>query len=173
MIAEKLRLIGKIAKLHGFEGDALIYFDETYLKKISKAEWVFLTIDGLPVPFFISKLDLRSDSTAIIRLTDIDSAEDMEKLLGCEFAIIETGKGRKSSNLSQANISGYSVIDENAGEIGKAASVLNFNDNMVLQVIKGNKEILVPVAEEIIINVDDSKKIISVCLPEGLLELNP
>jgi 16S rRNA processing protein RimM len=172
MIAEKLRHIGKIVKLHGFEGDALIIFDEAFSKKITKAEWVFLIINGLPVPFFISKLDIRLDSTAIIKLSDIDSSEDIKKLIGCEVAIIETGRGRQSNNISQTDIAGYRVIDENAGEIGNATSVLNFNNNIVLQVFKCNKEILIPIAEEIILNIDDSKQIISVSLPEGLIELN-
>jgi 16S rRNA processing protein RimM len=172
MIAEKLRHIGKIVKLHGFEGDVLIIFDEAYSKKISKAEWVFLTIDGLPVPFFISRLDIRSGSSAILRLSDINSSDDMGKFIGCEVSIIESGRGRKSNNLSKADIAGYSVIDGFSGEIGKVTCVLNFNENMVLQVNKGDREILIPIAEEIILNIDDSKKIISVLLPEGLIELN-
>lgn len=172
MNAEKLRHIGKIVKLHGFEGNALIIFDEAYLKKISKTEWVFLSIDGLPVPFFIIKFDLRSDTSAIIKLSDIDTSEEMEKLLGCEVSIIESGRARKTNNLSQTDIADYSVIDEKAGEIGKATTVLNFNDNLVIQVFKGDREILIPVAEEIILNIDDTQKIISVSLPDGLIDLN-
>jgi 16S rRNA processing protein RimM len=171
MIAEKLRLIGKIAKLHGFEGEALIIFEEAYLKKITKTEWLFLIIDGLPVPFFVSKIDQRSDTSIIVKFADIDSAKAMQPFIGCEIAITDKGQKVSKGKYSYSDISGYRTIDENRIEIGIVRNVINYNENYVLQIFKGDKEILIPVAEEIIISIDDKKKLIILKIPEGLLEL--
>ena len=171
MIAEPLRYIGKFSKLHGFDGEAFLIFDEAYSKKIIKTEWVFLTIDGLPVPFFVSNIDIRSNSSAVIKLLDIDSSEKMSEYIGCEVSVVDSGRNNKNKQFDITGIKGFTVIDASKGTIGIANELLNFNDNLVMQIFNGNLEILIPVAEEIILVVDEKKKIISVQLPEGLLEL--
>jgi 16S rRNA processing protein RimM len=171
MIAEPLRYIGKLSKLHGFDGEAFLIFDEAYSKKITKTEWVFLTIEGLPVPFFVSDIELRSTSTAIIKLLDINNSNDMKQYIGCEVSVVYSGKDKKNSKFEISGIKGYAVIDVTTGTIGIANELLNYNDNLVMQIFNGKQEILVPVAEEIILAIDEKKKIISVQLPEGLLEL--
>jgi 16S rRNA processing protein RimM len=172
MFAENHRHIGKIAKLHGFEGEAILLSGSVFPKKIEKTEWVFLLIDGLPVPFFISSIFLRSDSSAIIKFADINTAEEMEEFIGFDVLIEETNK-RKSKTFSYfEDIKGFTVIDNKHGSIGIVKSVINYKDNYLLKVIKVNREILIPYNDSLIIKINSKSKTLLIDMPEGLLELN-
>ena len=171
MFAENLRLIGKLSKLYGFDGEAILVADNSFPKKIEKTEWVFLVIDGLPVPFFVLRFSIRTDSSAIIKLEDISSVEKMEQLLGREIFIEETRKKNARKLKPENSIKGYIVTDKIKGDIGIANDVINYNDNYLLQVYKSETEILIPVSDEIIIEINDRNKTILVNTPEGLLDL--
>ena len=173
MLSENYRSIGKFTKLHGYNGEVILCSEGIFQKKIEKTEWVFLYLDGLPVPFFVSSFYLRTDTTAIIKLEDIDSSDEMQKYVGLEVNIIDLAptsrKKRKSNSLE---VEGYKVLDKTYGEIGVAKTVINYSKNFLLQVFKGETEILIPVQEEIILDIDDKSKTIHVNIPEGLLDIN-
>jgi len=172
MLSENYRSIGKFTKLHGYNGEVILYSDGIFQKKIEKTEWVFLYLDGLPVPFFVSSFLLRTDTSAIIKLEDIDTSEEMQKYIGFEVNIIDTSGTRKKRKGNGLEVKGYKVIDSSHGEIGIAETVINYSENFLLQVFKGENEILIPIQEEIILDIDDKSKTILVNIPEGLLDIN-
>jgi 16S rRNA processing protein RimM len=172
MVAENCRPIGKLTKLHGYEGEALFVANEDLPKKIEKTEWMFFVIEGLPVPFFVSNIKLRTETSAIVKLADVNNSEEVQKLIGLEVLIEISNKGKKSKPFSRLNVDGYIVTDFKFGKIGIAKTVLNFQENYLLQVFDNNREILIPVNEFNIGEINDSKKTIQVNIPDGLLELN-
>jgi 16S rRNA processing protein RimM len=171
MIPEKLRVFGKLSKLHAFEGEAFLISEWEFSKNDIKTEWVFLKIDGLPVPFFISSFRLRSDTCATIKLEDIDSDKKMLPYIGMDIFVEDIRKKRIPRKKTE--VEGYQVIDKISGPIGIAKTVLNYNNNFLLQVFRNNLEILIPVNENIITDIDDRRKTISASLPEGFLDLYP
>jgi 16S rRNA processing protein RimM len=172
MVAENCQLIGKFSKLHGFEGEALLVANEGLPKKFEKTEWMFFILEGLPVPFFVSYIKLRTETSAIVKLADVDTSEEMKKLIGLEV-LVETPKNNKKTNQGKPfNIEGYGVIDSKHGKIGIAKTVLNFQENYLLQIFNNKREILIPVNEFNIGEINDNQKTIQVDIPEGLLELN-
>ena len=172
MVADNCLSIGKLTKLHGYEGEAVLIATDELPKKFEKTEWLFFIIEGLPVPFFISNIKLRNNSTAIIKLADINSSEEMKELIGLDVLIETSRKSKKSKQNSPVNIENYIVFDSKHGKIGIAKTVLNFQENYLLQVFNDNREILIPVNDFNIGKIDDAKKTIYVDLPDGLLELN-
>ena len=173
MKGKLFRRIGRLTKLHGFEGEAILIADDFFPKKIDKTEWVFMKIDGLPVPFFVSKIHLRSESAANIKLLDISSSIDMQKFLGNEIYIEETSKQKSSRVIvSKNDIKNYTIIDSKEGNIGIAETIINLNGNYLLQLFKNDREILIPVSDEFILEIDDKQKVIFVSVPKGLLDLN-
>jgi 16S rRNA processing protein RimM len=169
MIPEKLRVLGKLSKLHAFEGEAVLISEWEFSKNDTKTEWVFLKIDGPPVPFFISSFRLRSETSAILKFEDINSEKQMLPYIGMEVFIEDKRKNRVPRKKSE--VEGYQVTDTNKGLVGIAKTVLNYNQNFLLQVFRNDQEILIPVNESIIIDIDDRKKNITARLPEGFLDL--
>ena len=58
-----------------------------------------------------------------------------------------------------------------SGNVGKITEILFYPDNPVFQVMQDQKEIIVPLHEDLIVEIDSQKKRIKVNLPEGLLEI--
>jgi 16S rRNA processing protein RimM len=66
---------------------------------------------------------------------------------------------------------GYSVIDEYKGDIGKIATVLEFPHQQIFSIMKNRTEILIPIIDEFIVEVDKKNKTIRVKAPDGLIDL--
>ena len=174
MFAENNKYLGKLIRLHGAEGEVLLTCENIFPEKIEKTEWVFLSIDGSPVPFFITKFILRNDKSAILKFADYDSAEEIENFIGCEV-FIKNSSGKKTKNLSSIigdEITGYHVIDKNRGDLGILNALLNYQENHLLQVYHGKREILIPLNENLILSIDKHSKIIYVDIPEDLFKLS-
>ncbi len=50
-------LLGRISKVHGFEGAVTVKLEKNLIENIPDMESVFLEIEGKPVPFFIEESD--------------------------------------------------------------------------------------------------------------------
>jgi 16S rRNA processing protein RimM len=93
----------------------------------------------------------------------------MLPFIGLEVFVEDKRKNRIPRKKSE--VEGYQVIDTLKGLIGTAKTVLNYNQNFLLQVFRNDQEILIPVDESIILGIDDRNKTISTQLPEGFLDL--
>ena len=65
----------------------------------------------------------------------------------------------------------YYIIDEQLGTIGTIIDVDTTTINTLFIVEKGNEEILIPAAEDFILQVNENQKEMIVALPEGLLSV--
>jgi 16S rRNA processing protein RimM len=68
-------------------------------------------------------------------------------------------------------IIGFEVIDSEKGNIGKILGVYENAPQPLLSIDCEGKEILLPIIDEVILNVDRQAKQMSVKSPEGLIEL--
>ena len=163
--------VGTLIKLYGYKGAYVLALGSYFGEEIQKWESVFIEIDGLLVPFFIDKLDLTGETTAIITFEELPSETLAKKYLNCNvYQLTELITIEDQLDVNQ--LSGYNVIDKTIGSIGTVAEILNYKQNLLLRVVKGKKEILVPIAENIIVKVNHKKKEILIAAPEGLFELN-
>jgi 16S rRNA processing protein RimM len=172
MLLNGYRSLGKITKIHGYDGEVVLVTDGIFPKRIEKTEWVFFILEGLPVPFFVSTIRLIAETRALLKLDDFNNSNQVLKYIGLEVYIEEKTKhSSQKQKATPGDIKGYNVIDTNAGLIGIAKTVINYSDNYLLQVFKGTQEILIPVNDEIIQEINDSTKTIHITAPDGLLDL--
>ena len=68
-------------------------------------------------------------------------------------------------------IVGFKVVDTAKGELGPITEVLEYPTQAILQVMKGKKEILIPILDQVIQSVDRNKKILTITAPEGLIDM--
>jgi 16S rRNA processing protein RimM len=105
-------------------------------------------------------------------LEDVNSIEDARIFAGREMylpaSMLPPLKGKK---FYYHEITGFTVNDEKFGMIGKVESVLDLPQQALMQVKHGEKEILVPMVDEVLLKVDRKKKEIHIRAPEGLIEL--
>lgn len=163
---------GKIIKTHGFKGELIISAD-TALPGISqKTELIFIEVDGLLVPFFFESVLQPGKNTVIIKLEDVNTPDASRRLCGCNAWLPKTLLTEKQKkNFELSGLSGYKIVDSVKGEIGTLVDIIEMPQQQLFLINFGSKEILIPVAEEIISRIDKRKKTIHINAPEGLIDL--
>lgn len=165
------QLIGTLVKLHSFKGRYVLVAETALHNDIEDWESVFLEIEGLLVPFFIDHISVTSDTAAIIGFEDIDSTEKAKEFLSSKVYQLKAITGEQEEEQPE-DLTGYRVFDQQAGDIGTVKEILDYNQNLLLRVLKGKQEHLIPVTEEIIVKINPRKKEIVIQAPEGLLGMN-
>lgn len=165
---EKTYRIGTLTKAHGTRGELSMNFTDDVWDRVD-ADYVFLEIDGLKVPFFFEGWRFRDDSVALLKFVDIDTVEEAQKLVGCDVYFPEslTPEPTENDNPSWRHFTGWTLIDKSAGNIGTIAHVDDSTTNILFEI--GDK--LIPANQAFIEKVDAKERTVYTNLPEGLLEL--
>jgi 16S rRNA processing protein RimM len=164
-------LLGTLTKPHGTRGSLIVRFSGLKAEDIKKRGLVFVEIDGLPVPFFIESFQEKTEDTVILKIEGIDTENKAREFLGYPVYVMKDQIRIKQASKKIQDIRGYQVIDRNLGFIGFAEEVVEMTKNPLMSVINGDKEFLVPVHEDIILEVNDKERIIRIDAPEGLFDL--
>jgi 16S rRNA processing protein RimM len=169
---EEHYLIGVLTKTYGITGELLLKSDNLQFEDIYGMESVFIEFDGILVPFFISGISPRGKSSAVIKFDDINSQDQASEFVSCKVYSIDVISGEKDEiKHTASSLTGYQVIDIRLGILGTISEYLDFANNPLFKIRKSKKEILLPVNEEFIIEIDSIKKIIKVQTPEGLIDI--
>lgn len=164
--------LGFLTKPHGIKGHLVMKLKDFSFDEIEEMELVFIMVDGLPVPFFIEEFYERNNDTLIIKFEDIDSEPEARKY--SESVVLLERKIITSNESSETNINlykGYTVFDHKFGEIGVFDSILDYDKNPLMRVIKHKTEILIPYNQEFIVDISEKEKKFVVECPDGLLDL--
>ncbi|MEI7500246.1 MAG: ribosome maturation factor RimM [Bacteroidota bacterium] len=164
--------LGKILKTHGNKGQVIVQLDVDDPEKYIDLESVYLDLHGERIPFFIENLELKHNRKALIRFQDFTSIEDAESLAGLEMYLPLTElPALKGNHFYYHEIIGFHVADEKHGDIGVIEDVIDLPHQALFQIRFGDKEILIPVVDEVIRKVDKRNKVLLVRAPEGLIEI--
>ena len=71
---EEVYKIGIFNKPHGIHGELSFTFTDDIFDRV-EAEYLICLLDGIFVPFFIEEYRFRSDTTALVKLEGVDTAE--------------------------------------------------------------------------------------------------
>jgi 16S rRNA processing protein RimM len=164
-------LLGTLTKPHGTRGSLIVRFSGLKAEDIKKRGLVFVEIDGLPVPFFIESFQEKTADTVILKIEGVDTENKAREFLGYPVYVMKDQIRIKPASEEIQDIKGYQVIDRHLGFIGFAEEVVEMVKNPLLSVINGDKEFLVPVHEDIILEISDKERIIRIDAPEGLFDL--
>lgn len=172
MLQDEYCFSGTILKPHGRIGEAIVKLNKNISDRLSEIESVFLEIEGLLVPFFLSYAEALAFSTAIVKFEDIDTPEEIRKLIGINLFFKKVDLLQKEGNeFSWRDLIRFKIVDEMLGEIGLVNDIFFYPDNPVFQIIKHGREILIPVNEDLIQKIDPESKTVFMVLPEGLTDI--
>ena len=135
-------------------------------------ESVFLLINGKLVPFFIDRIEPQAAAKFILKFEDLDTIQEAEKLKGVALYLPLTELPElEEDQFYFHEVIGYQVIDEAKGELGTVTDFFAMPNQDLMAMDFQGQEVLIPVADEIILRTDKASKKIFVKLPEGLLEV--
>jgi len=155
--------VAKVLKSNGTEGGILIGLCEIAIDELDQKEPVYIEFDGLPVPFFFEELTPKGNTRALARLTGIRSLKDAEEIVG---KAVYADYFEEDAN--GEDFSGWTLLDK-GNKVGTIQGLEPIPGNPCLIVKTSNDEILVPLAEELILNINEKKRELNLDLPDGLL----
>lgn len=168
--------IGQLGRLHGVKGEinAFCTVDRDYLFRLAESKaplFLFVTLEGLPVPFRIEYLRNKDKEAFLIKFTRVNDKEAANALTNATFGIEERFLSDEASFSAQFFI-GFSVLNEHDIPLGIVADVDDSTANMLFTICDPDgREWLIPVADELITFVDAPGRRIGIKVPEGLTEL--
>lgn len=114
---------------------------------------------------------------AIFHFAASDSVDDARKLVGLEVQVPLADRVKlPAGSYYISDLVGCAVREKHGGDVGLVrdveihGDVISGTPNLVVDTARG--ELLIPLAQEICVNVDLAARQIEVVLPEGLRELN-
>ncbi len=164
--------LGKIVSKYSFKGEVLVKIDTDQPELYDSMESVFVALRNNLVPFFITKCRLHKSQLLRIDFEDVNSEDDANKLMGSELYLPLSFLPKLQGNKFYFHeIIGFEVIDQKHGNIGIIQSVNDTTSQALFEILKDDKQLLIPINDDIIDKVDRVKKIIQVTTPKGLVDL--
>ncbi|MCG9881155.1 MAG: ribosome maturation factor RimM [Bacteroidia bacterium] len=159
--------VGSAVKVHGTKGELKFKLTNTFKIK----DWAFLEFRGKPVPFYLEHTKAEFDDEITLKLKGIDSIEQANAIIG-KILLMPSKWVDKNDAYSDLDLIGYTLNDEELGVLGEIKDVIENTYQSLALVIYQNREVLIPLVEPIVTEIDDDTKQVFVNLPEGLIEIN-
>jgi 16S rRNA processing protein RimM len=164
--------VGKIVKKYSFKGELLVKLDTDDPEQFLEMESVFVEQHRNLIPFFIEKLSLHKSSLLRVQFEEVNNEADAEALLGTELYLPLSMLPKLSGNkFYYHEIIDFAVIDANFGPLGVVAGVNDSTPQHLFEIQYNGKELLIPINDAIIKQVDRANKTLHIEAPEGLIEL--
>lgn len=164
-------LLGKVAKAHGLRGEVKIISYSGQPENFSGYKEIVLvdTAGNLTEPLSLEKFRIQG-KTIIAQLAAIKDRDLAEKIEGrgvllAKSLLPET----EEDEYYWYQYEGKLVLDRNGQSIGRVTRLFNNGAQDIMVVQSGEKEILIPVVKNII--VDETEEQLIVDVPPGLLDL--
>lgn len=176
MNLDECHYIGYTSKVHGKQGELIIKLGVDFLEECKKMESVLVQMnnsDNTLIPFFIAKSNFQNDGTLRVKFEDVDDIASAKNISGKGIYILNNNLPTLTGNqFYHHEVINFKVIDTNYGDVGTVFHILNQTKQAIFEVINSDdKEIMIPIVDEIINKVDRINKTISVTTPDGLIDL--
>ena len=168
---EDIYKIGVLNKPHGVKGELSFTFTDDVFDR-TDCPYIVCEIDGIFVPFFIEEYRFKSDTTALIKLEDVDNETEARafSLLDVYFPKSYYNTDAEEEAPSDYFI-GFTVVDSELGELGMIVAVDDTTENVLFEIDHDGRELLVPAVDEFVSEIDEENRRLYMNIPEGLLTL--
>tara|TARA_X000001036_G_scaffold439856_1_gene492733 strand:- start:8913 stop:9437 length:525 start_codon:yes stop_codon:yes gene_type:complete len=164
--------LGTIIGKYSFKGELLVKTDTDNINSFAKLPNVFIDIDNKLIPFFVKKCLIHKSSLLRYKFEEVNDEIAAEALIRKKIylpiKILPKLSGKK---FYYHEVIGFKVIDQKEGDIGRILRVNDQTSQHLIEIEGEKKNILIPLHDDFLINVNRKKKIILVNLPDGLIDL--
>lgn len=163
--------IGYVSKTRGLKGEIQIYFEFDDYEELN-LEILFFEIDKKLVPFFVDTFKLQANKTGYFYLADIDHIDKAKELVRKSIYMPKDKMPeRDPDEFYVTDLKGYLVYDQIHGELGEIIEIREFPQQDIAVVQFRFKELLFPLNDDFIVEIDEEKGELKVHLPEGLVDI--
>lgn len=164
--------IGKITGTHGLDGKLIVRHQLEGKNIWNKIPHVFIEIRRESyIPYFIeAKSELNHDEM-MLKVDEVDSVEMAKAFSGKKVYLDAEVFAKLQPKAVSGNMIGFKIVDQTLGEIGLVEDLFETPGQVLATVQFKGKEVIVPLIDATIKNIDGAKKTITVSLPDGLLDI--
>ncbi len=165
--------LGKIVSKYSYKGEVLVKIDTDEPEIYENMESVLIAMKGGNlVPFFIDRCRLHKSLLLRIDFEEIKDEPAADRIMGHElFLPLSMLPKLEGDKFYFHEIIGFAVEDAVHGNIGKITGVNDTTSQVIFEVEKEGKQLLIPMTDEIFTGLDRNNKTIHVTTPDGLVAL--
>ncbi len=164
--------LGKIIRKYSYKGEVLAKLDTDEPELYEDMDAVFISISKNLIPFMVERSQLHKSDLLRIKLEDIDNEDDAQALMNSElFLPLDLLPKLEGNKFYFHEVIGFGVIDTEYGHIGEVVRINDQTAQALFIIQKEDKEILIPISDDIIQKVDRKVRQIEIDAPNGLIGL--
>ena len=171
MTIEESFYIGYVSKTRGLKGEVQLFFEFEDYDEL-ELDVIFLEVNKKLVPYFVDAIKLQKNSTAYATFEDVDHIDKAQAIVRRKMYLPnDKMPERDPDDFRYTDLVGFLVIDDEHGELGEITEVREMPQQFIATVDMDGKELMFPLSEDLILDIDVEEEIIEVDLPEGLVDL--
>ncbi len=164
--------LGKVVKTHGIDGELSGFIDADDPLYYSTLHGVFIQTRQGMIPQVFNKISVEGNGYCILKIHGVDTIEQAKRFVNKKMFLPLSMLPELSGNRFYFHeINGFTVSDKHYGSLGIVTGVIEHAIQPLIQVDRNGSEILIPVHDDIILEIDKQNKIIYISAPEGLIEI--
>ena len=164
--------LGNIVSKYSFKGEVLVKLDTDDPEIYENMESVFVSLGNNLVPFFIKRCRLHKSNLLRIDFEEVKSESDADRIMKSGLYLPLTMLPKLTGNkFYYHEVIGFTVIDSVRGDIGIIQSVNDTTAQALFEIQKEDKQLLIPINDDIVTKVDRENNTVFVKTPEGLVDL--
>ncbi len=164
--------LGSVIKPHGLKGAVSIYIDADDPGVYADLDAAFLQLGSSLVPHFIESIDRKSVNQFKVKFEGLESEEDARRISKAKiFLPLSALPPLEGKQFYFHEIIGFTLVDESFGPVGEIVEVLEYPGNILARTMHEGKEVLAPINDQTILEIDREAKTFLLRVPEGLIDM--
>ena len=163
--------IGKLAAAFGVQGELVLVHSLGKKTALNGLEAIFFEEKKYTfLPYFIVSTKIKSENEIYILLDGITTREQARALIKKEVWLSENDFKKFAAGASPISLLGFMVVN-NEDELGEVVEVIEQPHQLLCVLLIEDQEVLIPIHEKSLQNIDKENKKLYVSLPDGLLDI--
>ena len=164
--------LGRIVRKFSFKGEVIAKLDTDEPEHYGALDAVFLAKGEAFLPYFIESSSWHKAGQLRIKFEDVDSDEDADALLRAELYLPLSALPKLEGNAFYYHeVIGFQVVDVHYGRVGTITSVNDTTAQALFIIDHEGKEVLIPINDDLVKEVNREQKTITIEAPDGLIAL--
>jgi len=164
--------LGKIVKKYSFKGELLAKLDTDQPELYENLDAIFIQVRNSLIPFFIESSQLHKSDLLRLKLEEVKTEADADSLMKSELYLpLELLPKLEGNKFYFHEIIDFNIVDKNFGAVGIIKGVNDSTAQALFEIDRNGIEILIPINDQFIVDLNRKTKTITVDTPPGLIDL--
>ena len=173
MRKEDCFFLGTVVAKYSFKGELLIKLDTDDPKAYLSLQSFLIEQESSLIPCFTTKVRLHKSQLLRVSLEDVKSEKQADLMIGKSVYLpLDELPKLADDQFYFHDIIGFEVIDNLHGLIGTISGINDASSQVLLEVEHDDRQIMIPLVDELIQKLDKQQKQLYLSIPEGLLDLD-